>query len=70
MTEPLRVCLEFDATDDPIAGSVSAGAEQRPFTGWLGLISALEHAIDVGRSADPREGLQGAEGPRELDAAV
>jgi len=66
VTGPLRVFVEFDATDDPIAGSLSAGDEQRPFTGWLGLISALERAIDTGRVAHAREGLPGAGHPREL----
>ena len=70
VTVPLRVCVEFDATDDPIAGCLSTGEEQRPFTGWLGLISALERAIDDGRVEDAREGLRGAGGPRERDAAV
>lgn len=71
MTEPLRVCVEFDATDDPIAGRLSTGEEQRAFTGWLGLISALERAINAGRRvADAREDPRGAEGSREPDLAV
>jgi hypothetical protein len=45
MEKPLRVQLEFEASEDPIAGTVTAGDERRPFTGWLGLIAGLEHAI-------------------------
>jgi hypothetical protein len=70
MTGPLRVGVEFDATTDPIAGWLTNGSERRPFTGWLGLISTLERAIEIGRVADAREGPLGAEGPRERDAMV
>ena len=70
VTEPLRLGVEFDATNDPIAGWLTSDAERRPFTGWLGLISALEHAIGAGRVADAREGLRGADGPRERDSVV
>jgi hypothetical protein len=45
MEEPLRVQLEFEDSDDPIVGTVTAGDERRPFTGWLGLIAGLENAI-------------------------
>jgi hypothetical protein len=45
MREPLRVQLEFDESADPIAGTMTAGREQRPFTGWLGLMAGLQHAI-------------------------
>ena len=63
----MRVGVEFDATNDPIAGWLTSGAERRPFTGWLGLISALEQAIGVGRVADD---AQAADGPRKRDAVV
>jgi hypothetical protein len=65
VSEPLRVGVEFDATNDPIAGWLTDGTERRPFTGWLGLISALERAIVIRQVADAREGPQGVEGPRE-----
>ncbi|MGN6866877.1 MAG: hypothetical protein ACTHMY_00580 [Solirubrobacteraceae bacterium] len=58
MTERLHVGVDFDATEDPIAGWLTNGAERRPFTGWLGLISALEHAISDGGVADAHEDPQ------------
>jgi hypothetical protein len=70
VTEPLRVGVEFDATNDPIAGWLTSDGERRPFTGWLGLISGLERAIDADRVASTCEGSQGAEGPRERDVIV
>jgi hypothetical protein len=45
MPEPLRVYLEFEASGDPITGTVTSGNERRPFTGWLGLIAGLENAV-------------------------
>jgi hypothetical protein len=45
VTERLHVSLEFEAACDPIAGTMTVGGAQRPFTGWLGLIAALEAAI-------------------------
>ena len=50
MAEPLRVYLEFEGSEDPIAGTVTSGQERRPFTGWLGLLAGLENAI--GRERD------------------
>lgn len=48
----LQVSVEFDEARDPIAGTLTVGGAQRPFTGWLGLIAALEEAI-AGRAGDP-----------------
>jgi hypothetical protein len=45
MHQPLRVQLEFDESADPIAGTLTAGRERRPFTGWLGLMAELQDAI-------------------------
>jgi hypothetical protein len=52
MEERLRIGLEFDQPGDPIAGTLTVGGAQRPFTGWLGLIAALEAAI-AGRDSIP-----------------
>jgi hypothetical protein len=70
VTDPLRVGVEFDATNDPITGWLTSGAERRPFTGWLGLISALEHAIGGGGVAGACERPRVPDGPRERDAVV
>ena len=53
MSDSLRVYVDFDHSDDPIAGRLRVGHSERPFTGWLGLIAALESAI-----ADRRTGSQ------------
>jgi hypothetical protein len=45
MSERLHVSVDFEAAGDPIAGTLTVGGAQRPFTGWLGLIAALEAAI-------------------------
>jgi hypothetical protein len=45
VSESLRVCVEFEPGADPIGGRLSWGNGDRPFTGWLGLIAALENAI-------------------------
>jgi hypothetical protein len=53
MSERLHVSVDFEAAVDPIAGTLTVGGAQRPFTGWLGLIAALEAAI-AGRSSATR----------------
>ncbi len=42
------VTLEVDPTSDPIQGTMrdEHGAE-RSFSGWVGLATALEHALDL-----------------------
>lgn len=49
----LTVTLEVDPTSNPIEGIArdECGAE-RPFIGWLGLATALEHALEM-RLVDP-----------------
>jgi hypothetical protein len=51
MSERLHVSVDFEAAGDPIAGTLTVGGAQRPFTGWLGLIAALEAAI-AGRGSE------------------
>jgi hypothetical protein len=51
VSETLRVYVDFDNREDPIAGRLRVGDGERPFTGWLGLIAALEYAIADQRSA-------------------
>jgi hypothetical protein len=63
MSEPLRVCVDFDIGGDPIVGTVTAGAEQRPFTGWLGLIAGLQNAIGDRNEDGGRAGVPGAQRP-------
>jgi hypothetical protein len=65
MRRSLRVQLDFDESADPIAGTVTAGREQRPFTGWLGLIAGLEHAIGGWERREPGEAANGLEGEPE-----
>jgi hypothetical protein len=60
VTGSLRVYVDFDSHDDPIAGRLSSGAGERPFTGWLGLIAALERAIARADQDEAREGPRGA----------
>jgi hypothetical protein len=52
VTDPLRVWVEFDPGDEPIAGRLSTERGQRTFTGWLGLITALQSAL-LSRQAGP-----------------
>ena len=43
--EPRRIGIEVDFESEPIEGRVYEGDEDgRPFSGWLGLMSALEAA--------------------------
>jgi hypothetical protein len=61
----LRVYVDFDQSEDPITGRLSCGNGNRPFTGWLGLIAALESAIaGPWDRADGCEGSPGAGDPR------
>jgi ABC-type uncharacterized transport system fused permease/ATPase subunit len=45
MREAVRLAVEIDTGEDPIAGRVFTEAGKQSFTGWLGLISALEGAV-------------------------
>jgi hypothetical protein len=56
---PLRVCVDFESAQDPIAGTLSIGDDQRSFTGWLGLISGLQRAVDDQHEL-PEEAADGA----------
>jgi len=65
VNDPLRVCVEFDPGDDPIAGKLSSEGGERTFTGWLGLITALQSALltrqtDPSRDGDPDEAPRGS----------
>lgn len=55
--EPLRIVVEIDRGADTIVGRCrdERGGE-RPFSGWLGLIAALERALEAtgGDAAWPR----------------
>ena len=55
-----RQCTLCEA---PIAGTLSVEGERQPFTGWLGLMSGLQRAVD-GRSVADSPGV----GNREYDA--
>lgn len=41
----IRVTLEFEQGSDPPCGRLLVGKASYPFTGWLGLATALEHVI-------------------------
>jgi hypothetical protein len=58
------VYVDFDKRVDPIAGRLSTEAEERPFTGWLGLIAALESAIGARDPDEARGEVRGAGTPR------
>jgi hypothetical protein len=53
VSHTVTVTLEVDPTSDPIQGIArdEQGAE-RPFTGWIGLATALELALEVRGGAD------------------
>ncbi len=43
MSEFVQLSVEFDATSDPVQGTVTArGGDARPFSGYVQLIAALE----------------------------
>jgi hypothetical protein len=43
------VILKVDPTSDPIEGIARDElGEEQPFSGWVGLATALEHALNIG----------------------
>jgi hypothetical protein len=53
MQEPLRIQLDLDPGEGPIAGRLISDEGEFRFTGWLGLIAGLQGAIgDRGRRSD------------------
>jgi hypothetical protein len=59
--QTLTVTLEVDPTSDPIQGIArdEHGAE-RSFSGWVGLATALEHALEI-RVANLTDGPPGVD---------
>jgi hypothetical protein len=54
------VTIDLDRNDDPILGTVRVDSQpDRPFVGWIGLLGALEEALETDRH--DREGLAPAE---------
>jgi hypothetical protein len=49
----VRVTLEFEPGSDPPCGRLLTGQAVYPFTGWLGLATALEHVIGADAPAQP-----------------
>lgn len=50
-----RITIDLDP-GPPITGSLQSGSGiHRRFTGWLGLLAALETAVGVGPAAMPEE---------------
>jgi hypothetical protein len=60
--QTLRVTLEFEQGADPPRGRLLAGQAIYPFTGWLGLAAALEHALGAGTDTRPSTGQPAADG--------
>jgi hypothetical protein len=59
--EPSRLALEVQFDAQPIEGRVydAGGRLDRPFSGWLGLMAAIEAARGIGQPpTHEREGAQ------------
>jgi hypothetical protein len=57
-----RIVIELSQGEPEPKGELSvAGAPERPFAGWIGLISALEQALEA--SPAPRPGRAKGVGP-------
>jgi hypothetical protein len=39
--------IDFDADAEPIRGVISEGSESVPFSGYLGLVSAISSALEA-----------------------
>jgi hypothetical protein len=54
----LALALDVDRHAEPIEGTLrDASGAERPFRGWIGLASALEHAL-AAVEADPEPGKE------------
>ena len=54
-SERIKLHLDLDLACEPIEGEVhAAGGASHPFVGWLGLTSALEHAVADGEQPNPQ----------------
>jgi hypothetical protein len=51
--QSFHLALDVVVTDDELRGQVCDGAGQpKPFSGWLGLIAALNGLLDTANAAD------------------
>jgi hypothetical protein len=51
---PIQVTVELDSLADPIHGTLTDEAgTPRPFSGWTGLLAALDTVINKGKRPDP-----------------
>jgi hypothetical protein len=55
-TDTIRFVLEIDAVDDSLTGRVvTSSGEAHQFTGWLGLLGALEALMPVAQPDPDRD---------------
>lgn len=55
---PLRLTVEITTTDDPLRGRLlHDDSPEEPFTGWLGLLSALQGQVRRRAEADGASSL-------------
>jgi hypothetical protein len=63
MTVVMRVIVELERRENPISGWVRSESEvDRPFVGWMGLLSALEAALGTDGQGDGDAGSGDASG--------
>jgi hypothetical protein len=56
---PLTITIELEPEADPVAGTVAVeGREERRFSGWMELSSAIAAAHEKGRMPRTREDLE------------
>ncbi|MGZ5335557.1 MAG: hypothetical protein ACXWZ6_08965 [Solirubrobacterales bacterium] len=51
----IRITLELEPADGPPAGRASAGGSAREFSGWLGLMSAIDALVIEAPARDGRD---------------
>lgn len=51
----IRIMLELEPADGPPAGRASAGGRAQEFSGWLGLMSAIDALVIEAPARDGRD---------------
>ena len=53
MTDPLHIELDLHVEDDEVSGRATRDGEVMTFSGWIGLLAALDTLIGVPSGVQP-----------------
>ena len=69
MTNKTQITLDLEVTDDFLSGQARNGSGPgRPFSGWLGLMAAIDELLAQAGRKESEEDMDGFQAGQEDDA--